>query len=561
MKQTIRFTVAAVLMCNVALAQSVDEGKKFFYYEKYNSAKDALTKALAAKPADVEAAYWLGQTLIEQDDVAGAKNVYQTALQSKGSDPLLLVAMGHIELLENKANDARQRFETAISLTKAKDINILNAVGRANADAPAGDAKYAIEKLTAATQIKKFKEPSVYINIGDANRKLADGGGAVTAYNDALTLDPKLAEAKYKVGKVYVTQGNDQSAIFLKNFEEAVQLDPTYGPAYYELYKYWYSRDVNKARDFFAKYKANTDFTPSVEAEEISLIYASGDFKGAVAKADEKIAAEGEKADAKLYRVKGYAYDKLGDSVNALKNLEIFLSKAKPEDVLPDNYLKVAEVSAKFPDKAEQAESYFNKVLELDTLTANRVQYANAASSMYKKAKNVVKSAEWLTKILSIKPNYTRTDLFYAGWENVSAEKYTLADSIFTIYKTSYPEEIQGYYGSFRSKWLIDTTMEQGLPLEDAKKVIEIAEVDKVKNKQTLLLAYGYMAGYSANVLKEYDPAILYLEKIVEIDPTNADAQNNLTILKKAKEKPAPKSGTANKSGGAGAAQQKPGSK
>lgn len=561
MKQTIRFTVAAVLVCNVALAQSVDEGKKFFYYEKYVSAKETLTKVLAAKPTDVEAAYWLGQTLIEQDDVAGAKNVYQTALQGKGSDPLLLVGMGHVELLENKGNDARQRFETAISLTKAKDITILNAVGRANADAPAGDAKYAIEKLTAATQVKKFKEPSVYINIGDANRKLADGGGAVTAYNDALTLDPKFAEAKYKVGKVYVTQGNDQSAIFLKNFEEAIELDPTYAPAYYELYKYWYSRDVNKARDYFAKYKANTDFTPSVEAEEISLIYASGDFKGAVAKADEKIAAEGEKADAKLYRVKGYAYDKLGDSVNALKNLETFLTKAKPEDVLPDNYLKIAEVSAKFPDKAEQAESYFNKVLELDTLTANRVQYATAASNMYKKAKNVAKSAEWLTKILSIKPNYTRTDLFYAGWENVSAEKYTLADSIFTIYKTSYPEEIQGFYGSFRSKWLIDSTMEQGLPLEDAKKVIEIAEVDKVKNKQTLLLAYGYMAGYSANVLKEYDPAILYLEKIVEIDPTNADAQNNLTILKKAKEKPAPKSGTANKSGGAGGAQPKPGSK
>lgn len=564
MKQTIRFTVAAVLMCNVALAQSVDEGKKLFYYEKYNSAKETLSKVLAAKPADVEAAYWLGQTLIEQDDLAGAKNVYQTALQSKGSDPLLLVGMGHVELLENKTSDARQRFETAISLTKSKDINILNAVGRANADAPAGDAKYAIEKLTAATQIKKFKEPSVYINIGDANRKLADGGGAVTAYNEAIALDPSYAAAKYKVGKVYVTQGNDQSAIFLKNFEEAISLDPQYAPAYYELYKYWYSRDVNKARDYFAKYKANTDFTPSVEAEEISLIYASGDFKGAIAKADEKLQADGDKADAKLYRVKGYAYDKLGDSINALQNMETFMAKAKAEEVLPDNYLKLAELSAKFPDKADQAEVYFNKLIEMDTLTANRVQYANAASAMYKKANNRSKSAYWLTKILEFKPNYTKTDLFYAGWEHFYAEQFESADSVFNLYKSKYPDDIQGYYGGFRVKWSSDTAalssgIPSELPVEDAKKFIELAEVDKVKNKQTLSLAYGYMAGYYANNLKDYAIAIQFLEKMVELDPNNEDAKKNIDILTKAMQKPAPKA--TNKSGGAGSAQPKAGSK
>lgn len=562
MKQTIRFTVAAVLMCNVAFAQSVDEGKKFFYYEKYQSAKETLEKAVAAKPDDVEAVYWLGQTLIEQNDIAGAKAVYQKGLQAKGSEPLFLVAMGHVELLENKANDARQRFETAISLTKGKDVGVFNAVGRANADAPAGDANYAIEKLKAATQVKKFKEPSVYINMGDAHRKLADGGGAVTSYNDALTIDPKYAEAKYKIGKVYVTQGNDQSSIFLKNFQEAIELDPAYAPAYYELYKYWYSRDVNKARDFFAKYKSNTDFTPSVEAEEISLVYASGDFNGAIAKADEKLRTDGDKADPKLYRVKAYAYDKLGDSVNALQNLETFLAKANPDEILPDNYVKMAEISSKFPEKIAQAEEYFNKVIEMDTTAASRVQYATAASNMYKKIKDYDHSAEWLTKILTYKPNYGKIDLYYAGWENFAAEKYTTADSVATLYKTKYPDDLQGYYLAFRTKWSADTAgitsgQPSAEPVEDATKFISLAEVDKAKYKQSLLLAYGFMAGYSANTLKEYDPAIEYLEKIVELDPNNVDAQNNLTILKKAKERPAPKSGTANKSGGAA----KPGNK
>ncbi len=549
MKQTIRFTVVAVIMCNIAFAQSVDEGKKFFYYEKYQSAKETLEKAVAAKPADAEAAYWLGQTLIEQNEVEAARKVYETALQTgKGSDPLLLAGMGHVELLENKTNEARQRFEVAISTTKSRNIDVLNAIGRANADAPAGDANYAIEKLKTATEVKKFKEPSVYINMGDAYRKLADGGGAVTSYNQALSIEPGYAEAKYKVGKIYITQGNDQAEIFVKNFEDAISLDPAYAPAYYELYKYWYSRDVNKARDYFSKYKANTDFTPSVEAEEISLVYASGDFSGAIAKADEKIQSEGDKADAKLYRVKAYAYDKLGDSVNALQNMEIFFEKASEDDILPDNYVKMADISSKFPDKIDQAESYIHKLFEVDTVTSNRVAYAKSASDMYKKTRNYAKSAEWLTKVLELKPGtYTKTELFYAGWENFYGDKYETADSIATLYKEKYPDETQGWYLAFRSKWNLDTAeVAQGLPVEDAKKFIEVAEVDKEKNKQQLLLAYKYMAGYTNNELKDSETAIGYLNKVMELDPADEETKKNIEILEQALKNP-PKSGSASR--------------
>lgn len=549
MKHTIRLLVAVVLLCNVAFAQSVDEGKKFFYYEKYNSAKDALEKALEAKPGDVDAAYWLGQTLIELKDIAGAEKVYQTALQGKGSDPLLLVGMGHVELMMHKANDARQRFETAISLTKGKNIDILNAIGRANANAPDGDAKYAIEKLTQATEVKRFKDPFVYINMGDAYRKLLDGGQAVTSYQNALSLDPNLAEAEYKIGKIYVTQGNEQANIFLKHYENAVATDAAYAPAYYELYAYWYSRDVNKARDYFEKYKNNTDFTPSVEAEEISLVYASGDFKGAIEKADEKLQKEGDNASPKLYRVKGYAYDKLGDSLNALKNMELFFEKADSSLFLPDNYVKMAEISAKFPDRADQADEYFNIAIGMDTVVKDRVEYATAASNMYKKIGNRARSADWLTRILTLDTSYGKIELFYAGWENFYGEQYQTADSIFNLYKEKYPEDVQGFYGGFRTKWTIDSTMELGLPVQDAEKFAELASQDSVKYKSQLLLAYGYLAGYNANQLKDYETAIHYLDKMISLDPTNVDAQNNREILEKALERPQPKSGTqANKS-------------
>jgi len=50
MKNKMRFSllVAGVAsLCNVAFAQSVDQGKKFLYYERFKSANDVFDKILA----------------------------------------------------------------------------------------------------------------------------------------------------------------------------------------------------------------------------------------------------------------------------------------------------------------------------------------------------------------------------------------------------------------------------------------------------------------------------------------------------------------------------------
>ena len=80
-------------------SQSVDQGKRFFYYERFLSARDQFQKVLAANPNNIDAAYWLGQTLIELDDSTGAKALYQKLLATNGNAPLLLVGEGQIELM------------------------------------------------------------------------------------------------------------------------------------------------------------------------------------------------------------------------------------------------------------------------------------------------------------------------------------------------------------------------------------------------------------------------------------------------------------------------------
>ncbi len=534
LKMKLGFSALVMLMSVSLFAQSVQDGKKFLFAERYRSAQETLEKVLAGAPGNPEAVYWLAQVFFETKNPAAAKALLQKNMEgANGSNPLLLVAMGQAELTEKKVNDARQRFETALSLTKSKDIGIFAAIGRANLE-EGGDPAYGIEKLKMATTLKGFKDPLVHVYMGDLYRKLMDGGGAVSSYENALLIDPKLALAKYKIGKIYLTQGNEQKDIFLGKFNDAVTDDPTFAPALYDLYVYYFFRDVYKSTQYFNQYKANADAGPALDYEEASLQFASGEFKTAIEKANALIAAQGDKVDARVYRLKGYSYDKMGDSVNALAQMEIFFEKATAQQINPDNYVIAAYNAAKLKSDPTKVDYYFTKAIDADTTITNKLDYTRKAAAFFRTSGNTAKSAEWLTRVVAANPKLSKVDLYNAGFENFKATQYRRADSLFSIYKKQYPDEVYGHYWSFRSLSVVDSTMEQGLAVPDCENFVKVAEADKAKNKSTLITAYGYLAGYTANIKKDLAGAAAYLDKIIEIDPNNQDAIKNRDIIQKA---------------------------
>jgi tetratricopeptide (TPR) repeat protein len=182
-------------------------------------------------------------------------------------------------------------------------------------DSKYGDPNYAIEKLKIATGIKKFKDPAVYVYMGDAYRRLMDGGNAQTAYQSALNLDPNYARASYRIGKIYQTQGPNQEEIYMRYFNEAIAKDPAYGPVYKNLSDLYYNTDVTKSAMYLDKYLANTDEDPKNCYYRASMKYAQGLFQEAVTMADQCIAAS-PNAYSKLYGIQAYAYNRLGDSVD-----------------------------------------------------------------------------------------------------------------------------------------------------------------------------------------------------------------------------------------------------
>ncbi len=530
-------------------AQTIDQGKTFLYYEKYKSAKGVFEKLVAANPHDLDAVYWLGQTLIIPDDrtakdIADAKALYQKALMDNSSSALLMAGIGHVELLEDKQQDARSHFETALSLSQMKLPYVLNAVGFANVNAKNGDAAYAVDKLKVAPAFKKMADPDIYVNLGDAYKKLGDGGQAQLAYEQAIALNSKYARAYYRIGKIYQTQGAAQEEIYMKYYNQAIAADPAYGPVYENLYNLYYTTDVKKSAEYLDKYLANTDDNPKNCYLRASILYAQALYPDAIKKADECIGT-GTDPYPKLYGIKAYAYNKSGDSVNAKASFEKYFHAADPTIIGAGDYTAYASVLLKFPGNDTLAGTYIDKAVALDTLEVNKVNDLKTMAASYMAQKKYKEAADWYNKVLSVKKNPTKTDYYNAGYNYFRTGNYETAIPIFATYSQKYPDDALGYYMSAKSKWGIDTAMVQASANPDFEKTITVGMADTGKYKLQVTGSYKYFVAYYANIKKDIPTAITYCDKILALDPADADALNNKQALmmpaKPAKAAPAPK--------------------
>lgn len=533
-KQIIFLTLS--LFVGTAFSQSIDEGKKMMYYERWNSAEDNFKKLIASDPGNREAYYWLTKVLIEKDNLPEARKTQQQ-LQSwlaanPKQDPLPLNKVSAAELLlqEKKLPEAKAAFEQVLKETKYKKPEVLIAVSRAFLDAKSLDYNYILDLLEKAEKRAK-KDPEIFVLRGEVYRRLNDGGKSVQSYLAALNKDGSNAKALYSIGKIYLTQNNPE--MFLKYFNEAIAKDPAYAPAYYELYYYYYFRDVNKAKGYLDQYIAKTD--PSIDNEYLvtDFLYASSQPQQAIDKAKSLLESEKEKAQPRLFKLIAYSYDALGDSTQALEYLQQYFQKEVDSNHVAKDFELKANLLAKFPGNEDEVVASLQRAIEMDTLKSNKVEYASQAANFYKGLGDKSNEAKWLGRVYQLKEDPTNIDLYYWGVAHYSAEEYAQADSVFAVYTEKHPEHIQGFYWRAKANALIDSTMQNGLAIPHYEKVIEMAEADTIDNKSLLIQAYGYIGAYQANVKKDYDTALANFDKILQLDADNTDAIRYRDILLK----------------------------
>ena len=292
-----------------------------------------------------------------------------------------------------------------------------------------------------------------------------------------------MAGAKYRIGKVYLTQNNKE--YFLPAFEEAIAMDPAYLPAIYELFYYYYFRDVNKAEQYLNQYIANQDPGPEVDYLKTDFTYAKGDFAGAKAKAQQLITQFGDKVNPRMYRMIAYTSDTLGDLPTAKQAMNTYLARADPESVLPGDYLELANINSKIPGSEQEAFTNFQTAIDKDTVLENKIKYVNQAAELAKKLGDRNQQAAWLGIAYRMDKTPNQNDLYNYGFAHYQAGNYDSAISIFcTQYQTIYPNEIFGYLWCARATEAKDTTWQSGIAVQPYEKLAEMSiTLDSVKYK------------------------------------------------------------------------------
>ena len=541
MKKTLITTTLFLTVSFFAKSQSIEEAKRDIYYERYESAKNDLQNIISKGNASPETWYWLSETYLKQKRIDSASQLLQNMpghfLQQsslKKQSPLVFIAWAHVLLDSGMTTAAGAEMEDVLKAGKYKNAEALLAAGRANLDSKNGDTSWAIELLNKAVKRDK-KNREIYLALGDTYRKLVDGGNAVKNYDKALELDPSFAKAMYRKGMIYKTQNNPE--VYIDRFTKAIAIDSNYTPALYELYYYYYFRDVVKADKFLSAYIRNADPSPQHAYMLTDLHYVSRKYADAINDAKNILKIEGDSAQPRLYKLIAYSYAALKDSAAALNYINSYFDNQSSDDfVAKDFELKASLLEKLDPDK-NLAVTWYEKALAADTSKEERLNYMTTIADLQKELDKREREAVWREKIYNEKENPSKLDLYKWGIALYSADSLTRADSVFAIYEEKYPDEVHGYLWRATCNVLMDSTMEQGLAVPHYLKLAEVAATDSLKNKALLLRAYKYLAAYEANIARNYMASLEYYDKILALNPEDSNAEKNSEILAKLIEK------------------------
>jgi tetratricopeptide (TPR) repeat protein len=541
MRKLTIFLLPVFFIGSLLQAQTIEQGREFLYYDRFTSAKNNFESLIDNNPGNADAIYWLGQTFLRQDSLQAAKSIYERALAQGVNAPILQVGLGHIQLLEGKNDSAKQKFEAAIESTKKRkkeNPDILNAIGRANADGPSttGEPAYAIEKLLRAVSLKP-NDPEIFVNLGINYLKLGPeyGGKAYSAFQDALNIDPNYALAKYRLGKIFATQSNPEK--YLGYYNGAIESDSMFSPAYLELYTYYANRDVNKAQQYLEGYMSNSDKDCQVNFFYADYLFRAGKYQESLDKAKELQNGECKNLP-RLKVLMAYNYDRMGDSIRAQENIQSFLSTAATGKIETADYVFAADVYKKTDSGKAQAINYLQLALEKDTLLKNRIMYMDSIAFLYRKLDNPSERLNWLVKSYQANPAPSNFDIYNMGDAALDAGNFQLADSMFSLYKTKFPDQVYGYAGLARAAIAADKDTTAGTAVQAVKDYIRFLETRDIKKyKSTIIRNYGYLVYVHANITKDYEAALEDLEGILKVDPENAYAKSTAAAIRRIMEK------------------------
>lgn len=258
----------------------------------------------------------------KKNNVSAAEKALQDAIKTDSSHAAAHHALGVVYRKQSKWVDAEKAFLGAIENMKdepnGKYWYDLGAVQAAQGEA---------DGVTASERESKF-------------------GAAVTSFQEALKLNPRLYKANFRMGTLF--EKLDQPEKADAEFRKTIELKPTYSPAFVELGNMYIDYGFANVAMVVLKIGAQINDTDARMWNGLGRAqFELGQMNEAIDAYAKAKAIDPDGVDA-LYGL-GMAYAELRKRKEARENLELFISKAG-QDTRPDLVKAARDTVARMAD-------------------------------------------------------------------------------------------------------------------------------------------------------------------------------------------------------------------
>jgi tetratricopeptide (TPR) repeat protein len=423
---------------------------------------------------------YYGIALLKTGSLDDAEKYLKIALKDDDEGIDAMKSLGELYTIRKKYSDADDIFRKALKIEPESIPVMLSRAANYSAE---GKIDPAIQTLTLATTVSK-ENPSVYVGLGEAYYIRGSFKLSKDYYDKAIKLNSNLAPAYYGLGKVYFKMKKYNESLVA--FNTSIAKDANFAEAYLEKGKILYFGDkYTEAADAFKKYSQLKPGSQEGNSYYAKTLYAEGKSDEALKILSEVLKVDPKSITGNLYTAYIYSEKEQPDSLAQVEQYQKaveFFSKVPIKEFEVEDLIKYAKVEVLLRNFTD-AYPLFDKAIKLDS-SDSRIYYEYGKA--YFKSENFDKAIEYLNKAVEFGMNKERSVFLFKGFSNFYLKKYELSLADF----------------------------QEAVRLDDK-----------------YVLSYSWVAKCYF-VLGNNDEAIKTYEKILTIDPDNAEAKDRLTRIK-----------------------------
>lgn len=552
--------LGAVTITAPVFAQDIQSGLKDLESERLAKAEQTFTQLAASAPT-AENQFYLGYYYLKTGQSDKAKAAFEKGLATDPANQLNNVGLAGVALAKKDGPGAKALIDASLKATKNKNMDVLYRAGEMytlnydyNARGLTGlgtnDPAEALRLLDMATKLdKKNSSADIKMVMGDAYFIKNDGGNSVSRYEDALLISPNLAEANYKIGRLYLR--GKQYKLAQEFFTKAIENDAEFAPTYRALAEALASsrayKGAAKNAELYVQKSGTTD--PEYLTNVAKYYFLSNDYLKAISYLDQ---LKGKVNDPIIDRMYGWAYSALGKNDQAIQALSRFVTNA-PTKVIYDDYKYLGRAYGQLgtPEGDSLSVVYLEKAAPSDTLE----NLYREIGAKYYSAKRWDKAAQYYKQVVAREKKPLNSDFVNLGLANYQQAPraardiattdtlgrqqalktyYLRADSAFAKLTEQAPEYapsyyyrgFSNYYAYSRAEALTNGTFVPYLEkyIEMTGKEIAADASKREQYKRNLITTYKTLAGYAISK-KDEAKAKEYATKVLELDPNDKDSK------------------------------------